>query len=153
MEYVISLFLNTVKKTTTNRKEYLKELVKLVQFCLTDLASALFVYMLFLEKTDRKEEAELLKEYRDTLFKYRDHFTISKDNLNDLFEENTEKHISNIVEYLLVFRDKINIQSLMLRNSSEDKRWEHIIFQTVTNEAMNLRFKLNNELKYDTKLT
>lgn len=143
MEYIITLFLRTIKKSVKDRNVYLIELSKLTCQCLTDIASSLYVYMLFLEKANRLEEAELLKEYRTTLFKHRDYFS------NKLIDEQIENHIDNIALYLKSFTEKINIQTLMLRNSGDDRNWEHIIFQSINNDALLLMYKLNNDLNYD----
>lgn len=152
MEYIIGLFLRTIKVSTTDRYEYIKELRMLTQTCLTMIGSSFYVYMLFLERSDRKDESELMKKYRTEIFALRDDFPFPEDDDRVNFNVFTEKHIEKIINHLKLLREKIDIQVLMLRSGMDDRRWEESIFQSVTNDICGLMYKLGNDLNYDQQI-
>ena len=146
MEYIINLFLRTIKADTIDRYEYMKELRMLTQTCLTMIGSSFYVYMLFLQRAAREDEVELLKTYRTEVFALRDDFS-------DKFNDNSyDAHIEKIINHLRLLREKIDIQVLMLRSGKDERSWEESIFQSVTNDICQLMYKLGNDLNYDQQI-
>ena len=103
---VIKDFIN---KTLTTKQ--------LVKEMLSELGGWLYPYLLMLENTGRKSEAELIKKLREAIFEARD---------NDLI---TYERIASVLHDV---RTRLDVQVTMLR-CSEDKAWEAGFFNAYTN--------------------
>lgn len=97
----------------------------LIEHAITDLGGGLYGYMLTLEKSDRKLEAEMIKQYRTDIFALRDKF--SKGQVVDVL----------MVDELEKIYGRLSIQLKML-DTVPERRWELALFQSYTNEFLGL---------------
>jgi hypothetical protein len=85
--------------------------------------------MLMLDNTNRKEEFNIVKGYRDNLFNLRE---ICKNTIPD-----------DICYSLKIILDQINIHTTLLRTNPETA-WESTAFISLSNDIARLKFKIED---------
>jgi len=123
---LMDMFYRTHVKGT---EEYEKDFKKLIDVFLSDIASGMYVYMLMLDNTNRKQEFNIVKGYRDNLFNLRE---ICKNTIPD-----------DICYSLKIILDQINIHTTLLRTNPETA-WESTAFISLSNDIARLKFKIED---------
>ena len=106
----------------------------LVRIILTTMGSDLYAYMEMMEHSERKKEANMIKEYRDIIFGARD--TFDRDGI-------TTQHVR---EAILDVHTKLTVQVEMLK-TFEGRQWEAGLHKSLLNDISNFAFYLK-ESKY-----